>query len=261
MRFSFYVCIGLAGILFSAVACAQEDSWQSHKSTHFVILYRHAPEQFIKQLVDSAEDYYNRIADDLGFTRFNFWLWDNRAKIYIYDNAQEYKAHSGQPAWSAGYARIRQKAIYTFVSAQGFFDTILPHEMGHIIFREFVGFYNRAVPLWLDEAVASYQQKSRYLLDADVKVKNALRQGNFLSLSSLQSMMPKDEAHSTVELFYAESFSLLQFLMKEFGKDSFVLFCQNLRDKKDLDRALASAYPYSNLAALEEAWKTYLRTR
>ncbi|MCX5706723.1 MAG: hypothetical protein NTW13_03560 [Candidatus Omnitrophica bacterium] len=56
--------------------------------------------------------------------------------------------------------------------------------MSHIIFREFVGFNNPAVPLWLEEGVASYQEKSKYLT-ARVLIKEAIVKGNFMSLEKL----------------------------------------------------------------------------
>ena len=49
------------------------------------------------------------------------------------------------------------------------------------------------------------------------------------------------------------------YLIKEYGKDNFVLFCQNLRDKKDLRRALCLVYPFSGLQDFGEAWQRYLK--
>ena len=54
---------------------------------------------------------YDKIADDLGFRRFDFWLWDKRAKIYIYDDVRSYQAATNQPSWSSGCAIIKDKII------------------------------------------------------------------------------------------------------------------------------------------------------
>lgn len=61
-----------------------------------------------------------------------------------------------------------------------------------------------------------------------------------------------------VQLFYAEAFSIVDFLIKEFGKDKFVLFCQNLRDKMGLERAIAATYPFSSIQELGLAWQKFL---
>jgi hypothetical protein len=61
-----------------------------------------------------------------------------------------------------------------------------------------------------------------------------------------------------VTLFYTQSYSLVKFLIAEFGKDKFVLFCQDLRDRRDLARALRLVYGFNNLDDFESAWKKYI---
>lgn len=248
-------------LFFFLGPCRAEDGqrWNVEKSTHFIVYYKNAPHDFIRQVVDTSEGYYEKIASDLGFNRFDFWLWDNRAKIYIYDTNADYQSGTGQPAWSAGSASPREKIIATFPYAQGFFESVLAHEMGHIVFREVVGFDNKALPLWLDEGAASYQEKEKYY-DADELVLKSMSDGSFVSLERLanfgeQFSMPAKDAG----LFYAESFSVVNFLVSQFGKDKFVLFCRELKEKKNLNKALDSAYAFKDIHKLQEAWKEYLR--
>lgn len=214
--------------------------------------------EFINKVIDNCERYYEKIADSLGFRRFNFWLWENRAKLYIYDGAKEYQAATGEPSWSLGSVRPNDKVINTFVDAPYFFDTILPHEMGHIIFREFVGFKNQAIPLWLDEGVATYQEKERYALARKI-VKSALEKGIFMNLEGLYNFNPRQSSTEAVGVFYSEAVSIVDFLIKEYGSDRFVLFCQYLRDKKDLPKALIASYPLRSIQELEEEWIKFLK--
>lgn len=246
-------------LLYCAVyADNRAEKWNIAKATHFIISYKHAPEDFIDKLIDNAEQYYDEITDELGFRRYDFWLWDDRAKIYIYDNSVDYQLATGQPAWSGGCAYIKGKIIHTFPYAQSFFETILPHEMGHIIFREFVGFDNPALPLWLEEGVACYQQKLKYST-ANAAIRQALSEDKFMPLNKLSGFNPQSADGEAVQIFYAESFSVIDFLIRDFGRDSFVLFCRSLRDKKDLERAIAANYNFKNIDALNEAWVKYLR--
>lgn len=245
--------------LWLSLPKADTNDWSIAKSRHFVVHYKNAPEDFIEQLIDKSEYYYDKIADDLGFRRYDFWLWDNRAKVYIHDDAQTYQAATNQPGWSSGCAIMKEKVIHTFPYAKGFFDTTLPHEMGHIIFREFVGFDNPSIPLWLDEGVASYQENLIYST-ADKLIREAVATDKFVNLESLSRIEPqliKDDASAS--LFYAEAISIIDYLVKEFGKDNFILFCQNLRDKADLERAISHAYPFRNIQELDRAWQGYLR--
>lgn len=243
------------------ILTAQDNlKWNAEKSTHFIVSYKKADADFIRRLISYAEDYYNKIADELGFRRYDFWLWDNRAKIYIYDDAKDYLSSTGQPAWSSGYANVREKMISTYPYAEGFFETILPHEMGHIIFREFVGFYNTAVPVWLDEGVASYQENGRYEKAYRV-IKNAIEGGSFIPLEVLSGLSPQFLANrDAVNLFYSEAVGIIHYLIKEFGKDNFVAFCQRLRDKGDLEEAVRSSYPFKNIQELGKRWEEYLKS-
>ncbi|MFH1640974.1 MAG: peptidase MA family metallohydrolase [Candidatus Omnitrophota bacterium] len=248
----------LAFLSFVSVSVfAQTDNWLNTKSTHLIVYYKNAPESFIRQLTEKAEGYYNSIASDLGFIRYDFWLWDQRAKIYVYDDAGSYQIASGQPVWSVGCAIAKQKMIYTFTGAAGFFDAVLPHELGHIIFREFVGFDNYAVPIWLDEGAASYNQKIKYAL-SDKMVRESIATGDFIGIQQLSGFNPQLMDGQQVGLFYMEAVSIIDFLIRRFGRENFALFCQNLRDKKDLKTALAYVYSLGSIQELEQVWKNYL---
>jgi len=234
---------------------AEEGDWKLFKSTHFLVYYKAASEDLLNRLTQRAEEYYNKITDDLGFTRFNFWTWDDRAKIYLFDSQAEYMRATGTPDWSGGQALAGAKVIRTFITAPDFLENILPHEMGHIIFREMVGFNNPAVPLWLEEGVATYQQKER---TPGIKqyLAGQIQNGSFMGLASLGSFDPANSKDKQkVELFYLESYSLLDYLISEFGKDRFVLFCQNLRDHKNLRQALALTYSLAGEEELESSWR------
>lgn len=252
-------------LLFSPCAFADTKDWKVAKSTHFFVFYQNASADFIDRVIERAEDDYNRIADALGFIRFNFWLWDNRARIYIYDDKAGYQKATLQPGWSSGSAVIKkkEKTIYSFINEKGFFESVLPHEMGHIIFKEFVGLVNPAIPLWLDEGVACYQERSRRESSARV-LRQAIKENKFMGLDELFNFNSYRLQYnltdsSTVAIFYAESVSLVDFLIKEFGKDRFVLFCQHLRDKKNFVRAMASVYPFGSIQELDAAWQNSLR--
>lgn len=249
--------LALSMLLFVSAAFAGTDNWRISKSTHFLIYYKSAPEDSIKELMEEAEGYYDKAVSDLGFSRYNFWSWDNRAKVYVYDNVEDYRAATGQPIWSGGAAAVTDKIIYTYLYDKSFFETTLPHEIGHIIFREFVGFGNGAIPLWLEEGVASYQEKSRYSM-ADRVVREAVEKESFMPLEKLSSLDLLTADNDTVQLFYLESFSLVEFLLKKFGREAFMHFCRSLRDKKNLEKAITLSYPFSNLQEFQEAWKQYL---
>lgn len=235
------------------------EEWQEYKSPHFFIYYKKAPQDFIESVEEMAGYYYNEIADNLGFRRYKGWNFDERAKIYIYDNADDYVQSARQAGWSHGAASVRQKVIRTFPAAHGFFDSTLPHELGHIIFREFVGF-EAQVPIWFEEGVAMYQEKARRW-GAHQTVRTALKEGRFMPLKELaQLKLFHDTDKKIVNLFYAESASIILYLINELGRHRFVRLCRQLKEGGPFEWALESVYMrFKNVDQLNDTWVKFLQ--
>jgi len=255
----FIICALLILIAYNT-SPAQVQRWQELRGIHFLVYYKNAEDDFANRMLERAEDYYYSITEKLGFRRFNFWLNENRVKIYIYDDAKSYQADAKQPEWSGGCADIQNKVIRTFSAAGGFINKVLPHEMGHIIFRELVGFDNLAVPLWLEEGVATYLERPENRAYASRIVKQAIKDGEFISLKNLVNFNPRQTGDKKkITLFYAEALCAVNYLIREYGQENFSLFCEKIRDRRDLDRAIASVYPYKNLDDFNRKWQEYLQ--
>lgn len=244
---------GLSGIIFLFFFCcwlsAQGETWQIEKGRHFIIYYQQAPSGYISKVKSRAEQYYQKITDYLGFRRFNFWTWGNRCKIYLYPDREEYLKGSHSTAWSRGGVEIIKKEIVTYVKEEQFLDYVLPHEMGHIIFREVVGFDKR-LPLWLDEAVAVLQEKDRdrYLAVA----RRLVREKQHMSIDELSRIRSYEQ---TLPLtLYSQAASIVEYLLKEFGRERFVNFCRRIRDGEHWRKALLKAYNFKDMEELERAW-------
>lgn len=233
-------------------------NWSERKSAHFIVYFKDAPEDFVDNVLDAAEEYYRDITSDLGFTRYGSWAWEDRCKIYIYKDAEEYMQVTKQPEWSGGSTIYQQKIINTYPLAAGFFDTLLPHELGHIIFREFVG-VRSDVPLWLDEGVASYQEKARRW-GSNKTVKSAIKNKTFIPLEELtKKVLSPSLDRETVEIFYAEAGSVVYFLISKYGKYRFVDLCRALKDGKRFEEALRTTYSrFDGVKDLNQAWVNYI---
>jgi hypothetical protein len=242
-------------------AAKPKSEWNEKKSQHFVVFYKDAPKDFVDEVIRSAEQYYIEITRDFGFTRYESWSYDSRAKIYIYKDQDDYVNSARQANWSHGAAFAKSKTIRTFPAAHGFFDSLLPHELGHIIFREFVG-HNVSLPRWFEEGVAMYQEKSRRW-GAHKTVKDAIDRGVFIPLKDLnRSLLDPKVTDEVVDLFYAESASVIYFLIKEFGENRFETFCRKLKYGSPFFEAMKGAYGrFGTIEELNQAWVDYLKKK
>jgi hypothetical protein len=240
-------------------AFCDEGRWKEFRSAHFVVYYKAIPATFVKSVADSAENYYHEITGNLGFNREQNWMPEERAKIYIYQDDKDYVRNAQQYQWSHGAALAKERTIRTFPSAYGFFDSTLPHELGHIIFHEYIGFAVE-VPLWFEEGVAMCQEKAKRL-GADEDVLRALKNGQFISLTELTNMrLYSDSPPDKVDLFYAESASVVNYLIGELGESRFAKLCRELKDGRDFLGALQASYVrFSSLDELNRSWVNYLK--
>ena len=255
----FFISVILSACIFTNGYCKDKDDWKEYRSFHFIIFYKDAPQDFIKSVEQTAETYYQEITRNLGFTRYQSWSWDKRAKIFIYRDAEDYIQSSQQAGWSHGAAAAFEKEIRTFPAAYGFFDSVLPHELGHIIFREFIG-TNPYVPVWFDEGVAMFQEKAKRW-GANKEVKKAMEENQFIPLKELSTVrLYNNSEKDFVDLFYAEAASVVFYLITELGEFKFADFCRELKEGKRFESALTATYMrFKDLDDLNTAWVDYLK--
>jgi hypothetical protein len=267
---------------FNFIKLSSAADWKELKSEHFIVYFTQ-DEKFAHDLLYKSEEYYKNIASDIGYPRYSdFWTWDNRVKIYIYPDHESFLKATGQPEWSQGMADYKNKKIISFAWSSNFLNSLLPHEMAHLIFRDFIGFKGE-VPLWLDEGVAQWEEEEKRA-KVQAVARQLLENNMVLTLKDLTKldirMMKEDEVvyirsipqpegkddvlflsgDKLVHTYYIQAASLVGFLIEKYGSDNFANFCRQLRDGKALEEALRFAYPthISSLQDLEKEWNKYL---
>jgi len=247
------------------LCCAVEaiaENWKELKGEHFII-YFVRDRRVAGDTLNKAEKYYKKIADELGYARYSdFWAWDRRVKIYIYPDRDSYRsfveAH-GHARWSVGIASYENREIISYAQSEEFLDSILPHEITHLIFRDYVG--QRNIPIWIDEGVAQWEEKGKRQ-QVKRKIKELLQIHSPIPIERMMTLnIGKVKNEAIVELYYVEAVSLVDFLIGKYGVDNFIFFCRQLRDGKDVNEALRFAYPTSirNIDELQTKWLKYLK--
>ncbi len=264
MRLSLLYFWGCCFCLVHTSFCADKDEhfWKELKGRHFVVRYEDDV-SLARRVLHAAEGYYKAILDDLGFRRSdNFWLWENRAKITIYKDKHDFVSATGSPAWAAGKANYSNREIETFGSSDVFLKSRLPHELTHLIFRDFIGF-DGEVPLWLDEGVAQWEEKEGRDLKLS-QVRKLQKTGSLIPLETFTDMdIRQVKSSARVQAFYAQAVSVVGYLITVGGKSKFTRLCRQLRDGKQLNEALRFTYPRTtrSIQALQVAWLLWLQEK
>lgn len=256
-------CVGV--ILFSFVvsgdmlgAQAKEIEYKTIKSAHFILKYETGVSAvYVGKLKTRAERYYRLITQEFGFVRDSAWVWDNRTKITILKDAQTYKTISGCYEWSAACVNYYEKEIYTF-SGQDNFALTLKHELTHIIFREYVGF--GVLPLWVDEGMAMYIQylKTSKASKLIKMVKADIREEKFIPFDKIQKISNLKDKTIDVEKFYRQSYSMINYFIRKFGKYHFKEFLRAIKDKKTVEESMIKAFSLiDDIEDFERLWKRY----
>lgn len=225
-----------------------------------------ADRSLARQALQRAEELYKKIAWDIGYNRYRqYWTWEDRVGIVLFPDRVSFAHFTGQPDWSVGYASreskfFHNKTIVSFSGQANFFDEILPHELAHLILWDYFDQHISNVPLWFEEGIVQLQEANKRPMAKPAlrPVVQAKKHILFSTLGQLRpSQLPED---AQVGLFYAQSLSIVVFLVEKYGQSSFYRLCKEMREGRSFDEALTRSYQgiFNTMDDLESRWVRYI---
>lgn len=222
-------------------------------SRHFTVFAEQYPasERFI-ELIESLHS--NLMLDLAPFTP---WANSERTTIFLFKNQDTYRRVTGRPAWSGGASSVGKRKLYVYESEE--LPGIVAHELTHIYFDSFF-LDGPTDPLWLSEGMATLVQVERGLAAPNWLRENLqlLEAGDGFPIDKLTGVTSTAGwPDAKVRLWYAQSYSVVRFLIRTQYRSSFYKFAAHLRDGRPAPEALYRAYgaPYTRMVALEHAWR------
>jgi hypothetical protein len=182
---------------------------------------------------------------------------ERKPKVFIYTSSAELRdAILFEQEWTGALAYPSFNIILTAVSSD-IFDwaaDALPHEITHLLVGEIIFGPFGDIPTWLDEGLAQYTELKmpeykQQALDA-ARVADKL-----IPISSLSGSFPT--SGSSAILAYAESSSIVSFLIEEYGWENMRLLLDTFKNGATSDQALMTAYSF-NVDGLEKKWKSHI---
>jgi hypothetical protein len=214
------------------------------------VWYYAGSESDMRGLLSVGQDTLERMGALLGTTV------DFPVKVFVYDSVEDMQSVllAGQLSPEHGAITLGEVVVSdTAVVAHDVSPSdILRHELSHIVLRNAVKGPFSDLPAWIEEGVAVYGQ-SQPLPEMESALEAAIKSNQPLTIRSLSSASVA-ESGGNVSLFYGESYSVVRFLIDEYGEQKFRDLLAAFREGNRTDDALMQVYGFDQ-DGLENAWR------
>ncbi|MCK4361804.1 MAG: peptidase MA domain-containing protein [Dehalococcoidia bacterium] len=225
--------------------------WQSLASDQVTILWYKGDVSFAHQLLDAADEALERLAGEVGVAL------EQPVKIYIYASSGDLQGALVYPQeWTGGVAFSDYSTIVIGVSPGDLTwgKRAIAHELGHlVVHQEVFGSYGD-LPTWLDEGLAM-DAEGELRSDLQGILKAAIAHNALFSVRTIASSFPTDPDEA--KLSYAESYSLVQFLIDNYGSDEILSLLDVFKEGSTYDDALLEVYGF-DMDGLNALWRDSL---
>lgn len=201
-------------------------------------------------LLDAAVAGLHQLQDEMGIEL------QSEVQFYIYGSSQDMReAVLYIQDWAGGVAFSEYNTILMGVPpniAADWGRTTVRHELAHLVIGQFgyscVGGHR---PTWLNEGLAVYAEGEP---DSDTlaDVAEGITDDKFEPLRSLNGAFPTHDAAAS--LAYSQSYSVVDFMLTEYGPEKMQTLLLTLAEGKGYDDALEQVYG-RNVDGLELAWR------
>ena len=225
-------------------------SWQSMSEGNITVWFYSAGEEEVRNVLQVGLETLERMGGLVG-TEVDFPV-----KVFYYDTAVDMQAAARAPGDTPDSGVITLGEVVfsdtALVSADSVPLDVMRHELTHIVLRQAAKGAFVDVPAWLEEGTAVYAQNSPLGGVADA-LDLAIERNEPFSVRSLTSSSLARQG-TNVSLFYGQSWSLVSFLIDEFGPEKFAELFATLREGTTMDEALDRVYGFDQ-DGLENAWR------
>ena len=222
--------------------------WKTVTSGLLSLHYYGIDKAFAQEMLTAGIEGMNRNKNDAGLTT------DDPVNVYVYPSYDDLReAILYESSWVGGSAYPDENIV--ILGTSGFDsnwdkDTVI-HELTHVVVGHFTFSCLGDVPQWLNEGLAVYSEGP---LDKQFQepLDQAIQENTLLSVRSISGNF--SEVANKADLSYAESYSLVNYLIETYGQDKMTALLTSFRDGATPDEALLQTYGF-NIDGLEDQWR------
>lgn len=233
-----------------------QDGWEVVESPSFRLYHRQRRE-YAEQVLRVAEN--TRLEVEQKWFATNGEVWQPKCELYLHATAQDYNRVTGIAASSPGHSsiqmeqgsgRVTGRRIDLHCDDVNLLTCVLPHEATHVVLAGRFG--SHPVPRWADEGMAVLSEPPEKVERHRRNLHHCRQQGQYFSLRQLMELADYPDPRA-IPAFYAQSVSLVEFLVRERGPRVFSEFLrQGLQT--GYESALEQHYGIRGYAELEQRW-------
>jgi hypothetical protein len=224
--------------------------WKSMTEGNLTVFYYAGDESDVRSLLQTGIEGLQRMEQLLN-TQVGFPV-----KVFLYDSAEDMRPAAMSSSESPERGVITLGEVFfsdTAVVAQDVRpEDVMRHELAHIVVRQAVKGPFGNLPAWLDEGTAMYAQ-SGLLSNEKRALESAIESDEVLSLRAMSSAS-LGRTSVNVSLFYGQSWSVISFLVDDYGEATFAKLFATFKEGSTVDRALEQVYGFDQ-DGLENAWR------
>ena len=193
----------------------------------------------LKQLAEEAPAIAKRVAKDLGCPP------PKACKIHVLRTKADFVAQTGN-AFGAGYSS--GDSVWTYHGAAGILESIIPHELAHVITGQAFG---GDLPAWLGEGLAIRQEA------AAGTYWQVIREGRRMKLAELFAHRGSSSKEEN-DRFYASAYAFVDMLFADGGAEKLQRLAKAL-NASPAESAVREVYGIGSLRELEDRWMKHLQ--
>ncbi len=228
-------------------------SWRSLTEGEITIYWYKGNDSFAREIMLSAQQALAQLAEDTGAEL------EKPVKLYIYANAQDLREAMIYPQeWTGGVAFTRYGIIAIGIASDNLYwgKRAIAHELTHLVIHQMTLNPYNDLPTWLDEGLAMHTEGALGL-EYTAYLNKAIAEGSLISVRSLSSPFSAYAGQSY--LSYAQSYSLVEFLIGKYGQAQMLELLLTFRQGSSYDGALEKVYGF-DMDALDTLWQDYVTT-
>lgn len=225
--------------------------WQSLTKEKVTIYWYEGEQSFAEELMSAAQQALARLAEETGA------YLKKPVKMYIYANSQDLQGAMIFPQeWTGGVAFTRYGIIAIGIDPSNLLwgERSIAHELSHLVVHQMTFNPYIALPTWLDEGLAMYTEGTLSAGFVDY-ITEAIEENGLISVRSLSS--PFSAYSSQATLSYAESYSVVEFLITSYGQDKMLELLTTFSEGSSYDGALERVYGF-DMDGLDALWRDYV---